>query len=110
MRARYRSSRVLLPRNLPLSFWSVTPYNGEHFFNPNPLGRCSLGTKNETLKYEADGSLTLCAGAKSPGADKESNWLPAPTGPFSLYIRAYWANKAILDGQWMPPVVTRVEQ
>jgi len=27
----------------------------------------------------------------------ESNWLPAPSGTFSLYIRAYWAEKAILD-------------
>src|SRR6202049_942799 len=33
-----------------------------------------------------DGSLTLYAGAKSPGVDRESNWLPA-SGPFSLYIR-----------------------
>ncbi|WP_256378749.1 DUF1214 domain-containing protein [Bradyrhizobium sp. URHD0069] len=35
-----------------------------------------------------DGSLTLYAGAKSPGVDRESNWLPA-SEPFSLYIRAY---------------------
>ncbi|WP_244608319.1 DUF1214 domain-containing protein [Bradyrhizobium algeriense] len=37
-----------------------------------------------------DGSLTLYAGAKSPGVDRESNWLPA-SGQFSLHIRAYWA-------------------
>jgi hypothetical protein len=86
-------------------FWSLTLYNEEHFFHPNPLNRYSLGTKNKNLKYNADGTLTLYAGAKSPGADKESNWLPAPNGPFSLYIRAYWADKAILDGQWLPPVV-----
>jgi hypothetical protein len=90
-------------------FWSVTLYNEEHFFNPNALGRYSLGTKNKTLKYNPDGSLTLYAGLKSPGEDKESNWLPAPNGTFSLYIRAYWADKAILDGTWKPPVVTRVE-
>jgi hypothetical protein len=35
---------------------------------------------------QRDGSLTLYAGAKSPGTDKESNWLP--NGTFSLYIRA----------------------
>jgi hypothetical protein len=90
-------------------FWSLTLYNAEHFFNPNPLNRYSLGTKDKTLKYNADGSLTLYAGTKSPGKDKESNWLPAPDGPFSLYIRAYWADKAILDGQWRPPVVSRVQ-
>ena len=86
-------------------FWSMTLYNDVHFFNPNPLKRYSLGTKNKTLKYNADGSLTLYAGAKSPGKDKENNWLPAPEGTFSLYIRAYWPDKAIVDGTWQPPVI-----
>jgi hypothetical protein len=90
-------------------FWSLTLYNDVHFFNPNPLRRYSLGTKNKTIKYNADGSLTLYASAKSPGADKESNWLPAPEGTFSLYIRAYWADKAILDGTWTPPTIAMVK-
>jgi hypothetical protein len=89
-------------------FWSLTLYNEEHFFHPNPLNRYSLGTKNKNLKYNVDGSLTIYAGAKSPDSDKESNWLPAPDGAFSLYIRAYWADKAIIDGSWTPPVVQRV--
>ncbi|MGC4013459.1 MAG: DUF1254 domain-containing protein [Luteolibacter sp.] len=86
-------------------FWSLTLYNEGHFFHPNELKRYSLGTKNKSLKRNADGSLTLYAGAKSPGKDKESNWLPAPEGHFSLYIRAYWGKEAILDGSWKPPVV-----
>jgi hypothetical protein len=90
-------------------FWSLTLYDAEHFFQPNPLNRYSLGTKNKTLKYNADGSLTLYASAKSPGKDKESNWLPAPEGPFSLYLRCYWAEKTILDGTWKPPVVKKVQ-
>jgi hypothetical protein len=65
-------------------FWSLTLYNKEHFFHANDLNRYSLGTKNTTLKRNDDGSLTLYAGANSPGADKESNWLPAPEEPFSL--------------------------
>jgi hypothetical protein len=89
-------------------FWSVTLYNEVHFFNPNPLQRFSLGTKNKNLKYNADGSLTLYAGAKSPGQDKESNWLPAPDGTFSLYIRAYWPDKAIIDGTWQPPQIEQM--
>jgi hypothetical protein len=68
-----------------------------------------LGTKNKTLKRNTDGSLTLYAGAKSPGKDKESNWLTAPDGHFSLYIRAYWGRQGILDGSWKPPVVKKVE-
>lgn len=56
----------------------------------------------------ADGFLTLYAGNKSPGGDKESNWLPAPAGTFSLYIRAYWGKQGILDGSWKPPVIRKV--
>jgi hypothetical protein len=88
-------------------FWSLTLYDEYHFFHPNPLNRASLGTKNRDLKYNADGSLTLYAGAKSPGQDKETNWLPAPSGPFSLYLRAYWPDQAILDGRWQPPAIVK---
>jgi hypothetical protein len=90
-------------------FWSLTLYNEHHFFNKNPLNRYSLGTKNKTLKYNADGSLTLYASTKSPGADKESNWLPAPDGTFSLYIRSYWSEKSILEGTWTAPQVEKVK-
>jgi hypothetical protein len=86
-------------------FWSLTLYNEHHFFHPNPLNRYSLGTKSKNLTPNADGSVTLYAGAQSPGKGKESNWLPAPAGPFSLYIRAYWAEPAIIEGKWIPPVV-----
>ncbi|HEX5104042.1 MAG TPA: DUF1214 domain-containing protein, partial [Pirellulaceae bacterium] len=88
-------------------FWSLTLYNDKHLFHPNDRKRYSLGTKNKGLKFNDDGSLTLYAGAKSPGLDKESNWLPAPAGAFSLYIRAYWGRKGILDGSWKPPVVKK---
>jgi len=91
-------------------FWSLTLYNEHHLFTPNALGRYSLGTKSKSfLKYNADGSLTLYFGATSPGKDKETNWVPAPDGTFSLYIRAYWADKTILDGTWMPPQVELVK-
>ena len=87
-------------------FWSLTLYNEHHLFHPNELNRYSLGTKSmSSLKHGADGSLTLYFGSVSPGKDKESNWVPAPKGSFSLYIRCYWADKAIIDGTWMPPQV-----
>lgn len=86
-------------------FWSMTLYNNEHFFHPNALKRYSLGTKTKNLQKGTDGSLTLYVGSKSPGVDKESNWLPAPQGHFSLYVRAYWGRQGILDGSWKPPVI-----
>ncbi|MFG2824605.1 DUF1254 domain-containing protein [Kitasatospora sp. NPDC048365] len=89
-------------------FWSVTLYNEHHFFQPNDLNRYSLGTKNQDLRFAPDGSLTLHAGAKPPAdpADRP-NWLPAPAGRFSLYLRAYWPDPEALDGTWQPPAVVR---
>jgi len=89
-------------------FWSLTMYDPQHFFYANPLKRYALGTKNKSLKYNRDGSLTIYLGNASPGRDKESNWLPAPTGKFSVWLRAYWPDEAILNGTWKPPVISTV--
>jgi hypothetical protein len=89
-------------------FWSLTLYNDEHLFHRNELERFSLGTKNTSLHHNDDGSLSIFASASSPGEDNESNWLPAPAGHFSLYIRAYWGRPEILDGTWIPPVVRKL--
>jgi hypothetical protein len=90
-------------------FWSLTLYNEHHFFEPNGLGRYSLGTKSRALRRAADGSLTIHVQAEPPPEAQRENWLPAPrTGAFSLYIRAYWPRTAVLDGSWTPPPVLRV--
>jgi hypothetical protein len=88
-------------------FWSLTLYNEHHFFAPNEINRYSLGTKNKTLKYGADGSLTLYVQADPPQTQRD-NWLPTPKGDFSLYVRAYWPKTAVTEGSWTPPAVVRV--
>jgi len=90
-------------------FWSLTLYNRYHFFAPNDLKRYSLGTKNKDLKFNADGSLTIYVQADPPAEEKRSNWLPAPDGDFSLYMRAYWPQAEITSGKWTPPAVVRLE-
>jgi hypothetical protein len=90
-------------------FWSLTMYNEHHFFEPNKLVRYSLGTKNKDLQFGPDGSLTLYVSAAPPSQDKMTNWLPSPKGDFSLYIRAYWPESAVLDGKWTPPAVMKAK-
>lgn len=88
-------------------FWSLTMYNAEYFFVDNPLNRYSLSPRNE-LKYNDDGSLDLYIQKDSPGKEKESNWLPAPSGKFVLMMRLYWPQEtapSIIDGSWAPPAV-----
>jgi len=52
--------------------------------------------------------VTIYLQHESPGADKESNWLPAPDGPFTLALRNYWPEQAILDGAWEPSAIRKV--
>lgn len=87
-------------------FWSLTLYNERHFFEPNEIERYSVGTKNKSLKYNADGSLTIYVQAGAPSDDERDNWLPAPkNADFSLYVRAYWPKTEAMDGSWTPPAV-----
>jgi hypothetical protein len=82
-------------------------YDKDYFFVPNPLDRYSISPR-QNLKSNADGSVDLYIQNESPGADKESNWLPAPKAKFILMLRLYWPKEtspSILDGTWkMPPV------
>ena len=91
-------------------FWSLTLYNQNHFFSPNDIKRYSVGTKNKSLKYASDGSLTIYVQADPPAEDLRGNWLPAPKdADFSLYVRSYWPESAITDGSWTPPAVRTAE-
>jgi DNA sulfur modification protein DndE len=88
-------------------FWSLTMYTPEFFFAENSINRYSIGPRDH-LKYNRDGSLDLYIQHESPGKEKESNWLPAPAGPFILMLRLYWPDKSVLDGTWKPPGVLKL--
>ena len=74
------------------AFWSVTMYDGKtQLLIENPINRYLINSPMlPGMKKNADGSLTLYIQNKSPGADKEANWLPAPDGPIYLVMRLYW--------------------
>ena len=97
------------------AFWSVTMYDGKtQFLVANPIDRYLINSPMlPNLKRNADGSLTLLIQNKSPGADQESNWLPAPDGPIYMVMRLYWPKEkqpSILPvgkGEWKPPGIKR---
>jgi hypothetical protein len=90
------------------AFWSVTMYDAEGFQVANPLNRFAIGDR-DALTYNADGSLDIYIQSQSPGADRESNWLPAPAqGQLGLTMRLYAPKAEALDGRWAPPAVKRV--
>lgn len=91
-------------------FWSVTMYDANYFFVANPINRYSISAR-QNLKANPDGSIDLYIQNQSPGADKQSNWLPAPKGKFILMLRMYWPNEkspSIINGTWTPPAAKKV--
>ncbi|MFA6914947.1 MAG: DUF1254 domain-containing protein [Parachlamydiales bacterium] len=89
-------------------FWSLTMYDQRQLFTPNPIDRYAIGDR-DNLIFNPDGSLDLYIQRESPGKDKESNWLPAPSsGPFTMNLRLYWPKSNALDGSWVPPPVKRL--
>jgi hypothetical protein len=89
------------------AFWSVTLYDEHGFPTANDLKRNAIGDR-DALKFNADGSVDLYIQHASPGAEKESNWLPAPAGDFNLTMRVYSPKREVTDGRWAPPAVRKV--
>jgi hypothetical protein len=93
------------------AFWSVTMYDGKtQLLIKNPINRYLINSPVlPNLKKNDDGSLILYIQNKSPGKDKESNWLPAPNDLIYLVMRLYWPKTeppSILppgEGTWKPP-------
>jgi hypothetical protein len=87
-------------------FWSVTLYQlPDRFLYANPLMRYSLGDRSAGLVRDADGGLTLYLGHDSPGAGLESNWIPAPAGPYSVVLRIYGPGAEVIKGNWKVPTL-----
>lgn len=84
------------------AFWSVTMYDKDGYFVPNPIGR--YAARDSLLKKNADGSVDIYLQGESPGKEREANWLPAPkNGPFTLLLRMYWPKESVVNGTYRPP-------
>jgi hypothetical protein len=86
-------------------FWSISMYNDKSLFVDNPINRYNIGKYTEGLKNNTDGSLDIYIQNANPGADKESNWLPAPQGGFNLVMRMYLPQPQVLNGTYQYPTI-----
>jgi hypothetical protein len=99
------------------AFWSVTMYDGKsQLLIKNPINRYLINSPMlPQMKKNADGGATLYIQKDSPGADKESNWLPAPNDLVYLVMRLYWPKEtspSILpagEGTWKPPGIVKAD-
>jgi hypothetical protein len=101
------------PEELPPvhAFWSLTMYEmPQSLLVANPIHRYLINSPMlPELKRDSDGGLTIYIQHDSPGKEKESNWLPAPAGPFIMAMRLYWPKEDALDGKWKQPDLIQVK-
>lgn len=89
------------------AFWSLTMYNGKNkLLVSNPLNRYLINSLMlPELSLDADGGLTLYVQRDAPAKALQSNWLPAPDGPFFGVLRLYLPTSQVADGQWSMPLL-----
>lgn len=88
--------------------WSISPYR-DNFYVRNSLDRYGI-LSSMPLKYNPDGSLDVYVQATSPGADKETNWLPCPpSGSFNITVRVYQPKQSLIEGTYKLPPVRKVQ-
>ncbi len=88
------------------AFWSLTMADDRQRFVPNPINRYIVNDRSGLLP-NTDGSIDIYIQNAAP-AGHESNWLPAPTGNFILWLRVYEPGPAILNGQYKVSPVVKV--
>lgn len=93
------------------AFWSLTMYNlPQSLMVENPINRYLINSPMlPELKKGDNGSITLYLQNESPGKELESNWLPAPKGPFWTVLRLYWPKPAAFNGEWKKPEINLVK-
>lgn len=93
------------------AFWSLTMYSlPARLLVENPIDRYLINSAMlPDLKRDLDGAITIDVQHESPGPDRESNWLPAPDGPFLTGLRMYWPKAEVLDRSWKQPPMERID-
>jgi len=89
------------------AFWSITMYDGKSkLLVDNALNRYLINSPMlKGLRRDADGGITIHLQHASPGKGKESNWLPAPSGPFYVVLRNYSPKAEVIDRTWKRPAL-----
>lgn len=90
-------------------FWSLTAYTPDAVeLVPNDAATYAVASYTPGLVTSADGSVTITMSATQPSGVPPSNWLPVPSGPFNVILRAYAPHGTTLDGSYVPPAVLPV--
>jgi hypothetical protein len=96
---------------LPLNHacWVLSVRESEALWNPEGGEKASLGSVDR-LQAGPDGSIEIFIRKDPPGADRETNWLKAPEGDFTLMLRSYRPETQIPSGEDAYPQVKRMDE
>jgi hypothetical protein len=96
--------RLRVPPNAPVrQFWSATAYDRTTHGLIRDLPWASRSSQTPGLSKNADGSVDIYFGAKSPEG-KESNWVPSKPGEqFEVLFRFYGPERALFEKTWKLP-------
>jgi hypothetical protein len=89
----------LTMKDIPVdAFWSISVYNKDGFFEPNPLNRNAIN--NVTGKKDASGAITVQFGGCS--AEGPDNCIPITEG-WNYVVRLYRPRAEVMSGTWRLP-------
>lgn len=107
------SRRYLLrfePGQAPMAaLWSLTLYDAAGHLS---AGAPRIIGSRQALRYQADGALEILIQTDAPVAAElaeQQNWLAAAAGAFTLSLRLYTPEPAVVDGTWTPPALYRLD-
>jgi hypothetical protein len=86
--------------------WSLTMTDVKGRLIANPSDRYSVGALTGLIP-NADGSMDIYIQQQAP-AGHAANWLPAPSGDFMLWLRAFQPGAAILTSAYRVPAIVAV--
>ncbi|RVI64097.1 DUF1254 domain-containing protein [Sinorhizobium meliloti] len=100
--------RLIVPANPPVRlYWSATVYDRATHALIREMPKSAVSSLTPGLTKNADGSVDVYFGPKSP-AGKEANWVPTKAdGGFEVLFRFYGPEKPLFDKTWKLPDIAK---
>ena len=91
-------------------FWDVSVYEtGNRIYITNEASVVNLGSRNEEVKRNSDGSIDLYFGTKPPSEELKSNWIQTVKGEnWFACFRFYGPLKPYFNGSFPLPNIEKL--